>query len=227
MWPHNQEWSVTMRVVLYARVSTIDKDQNPEVQLKELREYCAARKWNATQELVDIGYSGIDDKRPKLNELIKLARARKIDCIVCWRMDRIGRSMKHMVLFLEEIQALGILFVSLTEGIDFSTPSGRFMSHILISVASLERDILIERTRAGLRFAVASGKKLGRPRKHDRDKIIEFRKLGYSYRKIADELNCAEGVVSSVLSDARKSGLNFESKSGVLQSTEADQTYEK
>lgn len=222
MWPHNQEWSVTMRVVLYARVSTVDKDQNPEVQLKELREYCTARKWSVSAELVDIGYSGVDDKRPKLNELIKLARARKIDCIVCWRMDRIGRSMKHMVLFLEEIQALGILFVSLTEGIDFSTPSGRFMSHILISVASLERDILIERTRAGLKYAVANGKKLGRPRKHSREKIIEMRELGYSYRKIASELNCAEGVVSSVLYDARKSGLNSDSQIDALESKKAE-----
>lgn len=194
-----------MRVALYARVSTLDKDQNPEVQLRELREYCKARGWADVIELIDHGHSGISDKRPSYNELLRISRLRKVDCIVCWKMDRVGRSMRHMVDFLEEINTLGIKFISLTEGIDFTTPAGKFMSHILISVASLERDILIERTRAGLRYAVACGKTLGRPRKHNYEKILDLRSKGYSYRKIAAELNCAQGVVSSVIADARNS----------------------
>jgi DNA invertase Pin-like site-specific DNA recombinase len=210
-----------MRVALYARVSTLDKDQNPEVQLRELREYCSARNLRVSFELIDHGYSGANIQRPAYTELMRLARLRKVDCVVCWKMDRVGRSMKEMIFFLEEMTNLKILFVSLTEGIDFGSPAGRFMSHILISVASLERDLTIERTKAGLRNAVAMGKTLGRPPKHDPNKIIELRNSGKSYRQIVSELKCPLGVVSKVIANARKSGKisinkndSFELKSG-------------
>lgn len=196
-----------MRVAVYARVSTLDKDQNPEVQLREIREFCQARKWTVVQEFVDHGYSGATDNRPALNQMMGIARRRKIDAIVCWKMDRIGRSMKNMILLLEELNNLGVSFVSLTEGIDFSTAAGRFMTHILMSVASLEREILIERTKAGLRHAIASGKVLGRPKKHDETKIVELRATGKSYRTIAKELSCPLGVVSRAIRDATKSGV--------------------
>lgn len=196
-----------MRVAIYARVSTLDKDQNPEVQLRELREYCKARSWEMTAELVDEGYSGATDNRPGFNELLRLVRLRKVDGVVCWKMDRIGRSMKGMILFLEELNTLNVTFVSLTEGIDFGSPAGRFMSHILISVAALERELTVERTKAGLRHAVACGKILGRPKKHNEEEIVSLRKQGKSYRVIAKQLNCPLGVVSRAIASATKSGV--------------------
>jgi hypothetical protein len=99
-------------------------DQEPENQLRELRAYVAARGWTA-MEFVDRGVSGSKDKRPALDELLKAAKRRKFDVLVCWRLDRLGRNLRHLILLLGELQALGVAFVSLAEGIDATTPAGR------------------------------------------------------------------------------------------------------
>src|SRR4029453_3687005 len=109
------------RVAVYARVSTLD--QNPENQLAELRRYVVARGWTAV-EYVDRGVSGAKDPRPALDELIKDAKRRRFDVRVCWRLDRVGRNLKHLITLLDDIQALGVSFVSLAEGIDATTPAG-------------------------------------------------------------------------------------------------------
>lgn len=150
-----------MRAALYARVSTFD--QEPENQLAELRQYAEARGWTVT-EFVDRGISGAKDRRPALDELLRTARRRKVDTVVCWRLDRLGRNLRHLILLLDELAAVGVGFVSLAEGIDTQTPAGRLQLHILGAIAEFERARIAERVKAGLTRARAQGKQLGRPR---------------------------------------------------------------
>ena len=152
-----------MRAAVYARVSTLD--QEPENQLAELRRYCEARGWTAV-EYVDRGVSGSKDRRPALDELLKDAKRRKFDVLVCWRLDRLGRNLKHLITLLDELQALGVAFVSLAEGIDATTPAGKLQMHILGAIAEFERGRIRERVVAGLHRARTQGKRLGRPRVH-------------------------------------------------------------
>src|SRR5438132_3005613 len=151
-----------MRAAIYARVSTVD--QEPENQLAEIRRYAEARGWTAT-EYVDHGVSGAKEKRPALDRLLADARRRRFDVLVCWRLDRLGRNLRHLITLLEDLQALGVAFVSLAEGIDATTPAGKLQMHILGAIAEFERARIAERVRAGLQRAKAQGKRLGRPRK--------------------------------------------------------------
>ena len=150
-----------MRAAIYARVSTLD--QEPENQLQELRRYVAARGWTAT-EYVDRGISGTADRRPALDVLVRDAKRRRFDVLVCWRLDRLGRNLRHLILLLDDLQAVGIAFVSLNEGIDTGTPAGRLQLHILGAIAEFERDRIRERVLAGLERARRQGTRLGRPR---------------------------------------------------------------
>lgn len=142
------------------RVSTFD--QEPEHQLAELLRYCVAREW-AVAEHVDRGVSGAKDRRPALDQLLTDARRRRFDVLVVWRLDRLGRNLRHLVLPLEELQALGIAFVSLAEGIDATTPAGQLQIHILAAIAEFERAPIAERVKAGLARVRAAGGRLGRP----------------------------------------------------------------
>jgi DNA invertase Pin-like site-specific DNA recombinase len=152
-----------MRAAIYARVSTLD--QEPENQLSELRRYCELRSWTA-HEYVDRGVSGAKDRRPALDELLRDAKRRRFDVLVCWRLDRLGRNLRHLILLLDELHALGIGFVTLGEGIDTSTPAGKLQLHILSAIAEFERERIRERVMAGLHRARTQGKRLGRPRVH-------------------------------------------------------------
>jgi len=151
-----------MRCAIYARVSTLD--QEPENQLQELRQYVAARGWTAT-EYVDRGVSGAKDRRPALDQLVTDARRRKVDVLLCWRLDRLGRNLRHLVVLLEDLHETGVAFVSLNEGIDATTPAGKLQLHILGALAEFERGRIRERVMAGLQRARTQGKRLGRPRK--------------------------------------------------------------
>ena len=148
------------RAAIYARVSTLD--QEPENQLTELRRYVQARGWTA-KEYVDHGISGAKEKRPALDALVKDATRRKVDVLVCWRLDRLGRNLRHLILLLDNLQAVGVAFVSLAEGIDATTPAGRLQLHVLGAIAEFERARIAERVKAGQARARAQGKKLGRP----------------------------------------------------------------
>jgi DNA invertase Pin-like site-specific DNA recombinase len=150
-----------LRAAVYARVSTFD--QEPENQLQELRRYVTARGWSGTV-YIDRGVSGAKDRRPGLDELVRDAKRRRFDVVVCWRLDRLGRNLKHLITLLEELQALGIAFVSLAEGIDATTPAGKLQMHILGAIAEFERERIRERVLAGLQRAKAQGRKLGRPK---------------------------------------------------------------
>lgn len=143
-----------MTAAIYARVSTLD--QEPENQLVELRRYVEARGWTST-EFVDRGVSGSKDRRPALDTLIAAAKRRRFDVVVCWRLDRLGRSLRHLVTLIEDLQALGIAFVSLGEGIDCTTPAGKLQLHILAALAEFERARIQERVRAGLPRAKLQG----------------------------------------------------------------------
>ena len=149
-----------MKAAIYARVSTLD--QEPENQLRELRQYVEARGWTA-QEYVDHGVSGAKDRRPALDRLVRDAMRRRLDVLICWRLDRLGRNLKHLVTLLEELQSMGVSFVSLGEGIDCTTPAGKLQLHILAALAEFERARIAERVKAGLARAKARGQRLGRP----------------------------------------------------------------
>jgi putative DNA-invertase from lambdoid prophage Rac len=152
-----------MKTALYARVSTT-AGQTCENQLLELRRYVEARGWSAA-EYVDEGVSGAKERRPALDQLVADAKRRKFDVLVVWRLDRLGRNLRHLILLLEELTALGVSFVSLGEGIDTGTPAGRLQLHLLAAIAQFERERIAERVRAGLSRVRAEGRQLGRPRR--------------------------------------------------------------
>jgi DNA invertase Pin-like site-specific DNA recombinase len=158
-----------VRAAIYARVSTVE--QTTANQLIELRRYVEARGW-AVQEFVDDGVSGARESRPALDELVKAAKRRRFDTLVVWRLDRLGRNLRHLILLLDELTALGVGFVSLGEGIDTGTPAGRLQLHILGAIAEFERSRCVERVRAGVARAKAQGKRLGRPRRRVSDSEI-------------------------------------------------------
>lgn len=153
------------RVALYARVSTLDKGQDPELQLGELRSFCASRGWTVSGEYVDRGVSGSKESRPELDRMIAAARKREIDVVLVWKLDRFARSLKHLVTAVADFEALGVEFVSLRDTIDLTTPAGRLMFQVIGAMAEFERSLIRERVIAGVQRARAKGKRLGRPTK--------------------------------------------------------------
>ncbi len=151
----------TPRVAIYCRVSTLD--QSTDSQLLDLRRYVKERGWNLFKEYCDNGISGTTNSRPALNELMNDVKKRRFDVVLVWRFDRFARSTKHLILALEEFRNLGIDFVSYQENIDTSSPLGSAIFTIISAVAQLERDIIAERVKAGLRRAKENGKHIGRP----------------------------------------------------------------
>jgi DNA invertase Pin-like site-specific DNA recombinase len=187
-----------MRAAIYARVST-NNGQDPTVQTRELQEYCQRRGWEIADEYVDVGVSGAKDSRPELNRLLAEAHRRKFDALVVWKFDRFARSVSHLLRALETFQALGIEFVSLTEGVDTSTPTGKMIFTVLGAVAELERSLIQERVKAGLRNAKAKGKHVGRPKVIvDRSQIARLRAQGLSWLAISRSLGVGEGTVRRV-----------------------------
>jgi DNA invertase Pin-like site-specific DNA recombinase len=146
--------------------------------------------WQLEGEYIDGGISGMKNSRPELNRLMADAHKRLFDAVVVWRFDRFARSVSHLLRALETFGSLGIQFVSLSEQVDTSTPAGKMVFTVLGAVAELERSLIVERVRAGLRNARAKGKHLGRPRKlPDATKIKQLRAQGASWRMIGQELN--------------------------------------
>src|ERR1700688_117748 len=177
-----------MKIAVYARVST-NNGQDPEMQLRDLREYCQRRNWEVAREYVDAGISGAKEKRPELDKLIADAHRRHFDAVVVWRFDRFARSVSHLLRALETFRSLGIEFVSLSEQVDTSTPTGKMIFTVLGAVAELERSLITERVRAGVRNARAKGKRLGRPSKlANSGEIKRLRAQGASWRAIGKEL---------------------------------------
>jgi putative DNA-invertase from lambdoid prophage Rac len=197
-----------MRAAIYARVSTTD--QNCGLQLAELREYILRRAW----ENLDTGWSGARASRPEFDRLMADAALRKFDVVLCWKLDRFGRSLLNCLSAMQELQAAGVRFIATSQNIetDESNPASRFLLHILMAAAEFERELIRERSLAGLKryhreyqagkvgqeTRSRSGKNLpiGRPKKvFNRQKVIELRREGLSYRQIADRLGVGEGTV--------------------------------
>jgi DNA invertase Pin-like site-specific DNA recombinase len=191
-----------MRIATYSRVSTLNQDT--DMQTRELREYCARRGWELVHEYVDEGVSGAKESRPALNSLMLDARKRRFDVIAVWKFDRMARSVTHLLRVLEEFRSLGIEFISLSESIDTSTPTGKMVFTVLGAVAELERSLISERVRAGLRNARAKGKTLGRPKCDvSRSEIQRLRAQGASWRVIGRNL----GVSATTAFYSAKTGV--------------------
>ena len=189
-----------MRVAIYARVSTANNGQDPTMQTHELREYAERRGWKLASEYVDIGISGTKGKRPELDRLMADAHRRRFDVVLVWKFDRFARSVSHLLRALETFQALGVHFVSLSESLDTSTPAGKMVFTVLGAVAELERSLIVERVKAGLRNARAKGKRLGRPKCDvDTAQIAKLRAEGRSWREIAVELGVGVATARAAL----------------------------
>jgi DNA invertase Pin-like site-specific DNA recombinase len=185
-----------MRVALYARVSTLNNGQSPEMQLRELREYCERRGWTISGEYVDSGVSGAKDSRPELNRLMRDAHKRFFDVVCVWKFDRFARSVSHLIRALEIFNSLGIEFCSFSEQMDTSTPTGKMIFTVLGAVAELERSLIAERVRAGLRNARAKGKRLGRPRSQvPASQILELLAEGQSMEQAGAALGISASTV--------------------------------
>jgi len=192
--------SKTLRALTYSRVSTADK-QNPEVQTIELRRYCESRGWDIIDEVVDRGFSGGSgpEQRPGLSRLITLVRARKADVIVVTKLDRLFRSLKHLVTILDELESLKIMFVSVGDQIDLTTASGRLMMQIVGAFSEFERSLIRERTIAGLAYVRSKGVCLGRPKTRPDDAILRLRNEGLSYTQIGRRLGCKRSAIYRAL----------------------------
>ena len=193
-----QKAAKAIRAGLYARVSTLDQ-QTLSMQLRAMREYAARRGWSIAMQLKEVG-SGATQRKLR-EELLEAARRREIDVVVVWRLDRWGRSVTDLLATLQELEHLGVGFVSLTEALDLTTPSGRAMAALLAVFAEFEREILRERVRAGLAHARQNGKQLGRPATAamHADQVRRLRRSGLSKSEIARRLNIGRTSVRRIL----------------------------
>jgi DNA invertase Pin-like site-specific DNA recombinase len=186
------------RAGLYARVSTNDQQTIP-LQIGALREYAARRGWTITLQVKEVG-SGASERQLR-EKLLNAARRREIDVVLVWRLDRWGRSVADLLSTLQELQHLGVGFVSLTEALDLTTPAGRAMAVLLAVFAEFEREILRERVRAGLAHAQQNGKKLGRPTTAARHtaEVRELHRDGVTKAEIARRLQIGRTSVRRIL----------------------------
>jgi DNA invertase Pin-like site-specific DNA recombinase len=186
------------RVGVYCRVST--DGQSVDLQVNDLREYAAKREWQLIEEYLDVGVSGAKESRPALNRMMLDARQRKFDILLVWKIDRFGRSLKHLVNSLAELENLGIAFVSFRDSLDLSSPAGRLMAQLLGAISEFERSLITERVRAGIRNARNKGRRLGRPPLDvDSSRIARLRANGASLRAISEQLGVSLGSVHRAL----------------------------
>ncbi len=186
--------STPKKVAVYCRVST--SEQNVDLQLVELRKYVQDRGWTIYNEYVDIGQSGAKDSRPQLNQLMVDVKRKRFDVVLVWKFDRYTRSLKHLVTSLHEFQNLGIDFISLTEGVDTSTPLGRCLFGIIGSMAELERDLIRERVQAGMRRAKEKGRAIGRPKAQlDIEEVKRLSEEGHNITDISRILNVSRANI--------------------------------
>jgi DNA invertase Pin-like site-specific DNA recombinase len=187
-----------MKVALYARVSTAD--QSSENQVFELARYADARGWQVVETFIDHGTSGTKASRPALDRMLVAARRRQVDAVVVWKLDRIGRSTKHLILLLDELQALGVAFVSLQDAIDATTPVGKMAFTMLAAFAEFERATIVERVRAGLGRARRQGKcAVGRPRRSALTEPQRAAVAGLSTREAAIVLGVSQSTAARLL----------------------------
>ncbi len=185
------------RLALYGRVSTADQTIDP--QLDQLRRYAHDRGLEIVEEFVDEAVSGAKDRRPALDRVMADARRRRFDALACTKLDRLARSVRHLTAMGAELEALGVDLIVVDQAIDTSTPSGRLLFNVFGAIAEFERDLIRERTVAGLAAARRRGKHPGRPRALDRrarDRALRLRRAGRSIREIAEVLGVSKSVIA-------------------------------
>lgn len=192
--------NIIKRVALYARVSTLDKGQDPETQLVQLRQYAQNRNFEVIGEFVDYA-SGTTQDRVQYKLMMEAAKKRAIDVVLVWRYDRFARSTQALVNALKEFQSLGIDFISYQENIDTTSPTGELVFHVMASLAQFESSLISQRVKAGMERARAQGKHIARPRLpiDQQQKIFELQKKGLSMNKISKQLGIAYGTVYNYL----------------------------
>jgi len=192
-----------VRVGLYARVSTHDQQTIP-LQTRAMREYAARRGWTIALQVKEVGSGAA--QRERREQLLEAARRREIDVVLVWRLDRWGRSVTDLLATLQELEHLGVGFVSLTEGLDLTTPAGRAMAGLLAVFAEFEREILRERVRAGLAHARQNGQRPGRPvtAALHADQVRKLHRAGISKAEIARRLNLGRTSVRRILAANRR-----------------------
>src|SRR5438093_601040 len=193
-----------LRAGLYARVSTQDQQTIP-LQTRAMREYATRRGWRIALQVKEIGSSAV--QRERREQLLQAARRREIDLVLVWRLDRWGRSLVDLVTTLQELMALGVWFVSLSEALDLTTPSGRALAGMLAVFAEFERDILRDRVKAGIDQARKDGKPHGRPMTAGKlvPEMKQLRKDGVSKRAIAKQLGVSRTSVIRLLRSRKRS----------------------
>jgi DNA invertase Pin-like site-specific DNA recombinase len=202
-------------VALYARVSTADQTCNN--QLRDLRAYCEARGWTKIAEYVDHGISGARERRPALDRMMAAVKARTVDIVVVAAFDRLGRSVRHLVTCLEMFRHLGVEFVSLREQIDTGSPLGQAVFTIIAAIAQLERSLIAERVRAGLRRARAEGRRLGRPPVDvDPARLASVVRRRLSVRDAARELGISPSTVARLIRGLGSAGVSGRPMSGTV-----------
>ena len=188
------------RVALYARVST--RDQSTDLQLDALRSLAVQRGWTVVGEYVDHGVSGTKARRPERDRLMQDAHAGRCDVVAVWKFDRFARSTQHLVTALNDFRTRNVEFVSVQDGIDTSTAAGRMVFGVIASLAEFERELIVERVKAGLASARRRGRRGGRPRARvDIARALAMRGAGASLRTIASELGIGVATVSRALAD--------------------------
>lgn len=192
-----------LRAALYLRVSTLD--QHPETQVHDLRSMAAQRQLQIVKEYVDHGISGTRARRPGLDEMMRDARRGRFDIVLVWACDRVARSVKHFLDVLDELNHLNIQFVSFRENIDTSGPLGRAIVVIVGAIAELERSLIVERVKAGMRRARLEGRHIGRrPLDIDRKAVIRERMTGRSLGQIAKAFHVSRASVARIIKEEQE-----------------------
>jgi len=193
------------RVAIYARVST--RDQSPDLQLDGLRSLVAQRGWAVSEEYVDHGVSGTRVRRPELDRLMQAVHAGECDVVAVWKFDRFARSTQHLVTALNDFRSRNVEFVSVQDGIDTLTASGRMVFGVIASLAEFERELIVERVLAGLAAARRRGRRGGRPRTRvDIGRALIMRSRGASLRAIARELGVSAATVTRAFAEHDSAG---------------------
>ena len=191
------------RAALYVRVSSLD--QHPETQLHDLRQFAAQRGFQIVQEYVDHGFCGARARRPELDRMMEDARRHKFDVLMVWACDRLARSTKHLLQTLDELSGFGIQFLSQREAIDTEGPLGRAIIVIVSAIAELERSLIVERVRAGMRRARLEGRRIGRlPLQVNRAALLRDRERGMSLNQLAKTHGISKASVCRVLREQRE-----------------------
>jgi DNA invertase Pin-like site-specific DNA recombinase len=213
------------RVALYARVSTTNGKQDTETQLLPMRAMCTQREWAVCEEYIDSGVSGTKESRPALDRMMKDAKRGKFDAVVCWKLDRVGRSLKHLISLLADLEAVRVAFVSLSDNLDLTTPQGRLMFQIIGAMAEFERSLIVERVTAGMARARAKGHLPGRKRQPlDLVAIRSRMTSGESLRFVAKSLAISPALLSRRLKEIAGESLWGDAKSLAISASSVSRT---